>query len=590
MDQQRNAQAQQNVNPTKSTRSCRHQSCSSIVCLFCITQESNVYVRRNKVLELFRRLPEMEESENIIVLSWLWNMAQARPDDPYEFTSHGVFECMGKLIQTGVRDSEWLSRGQNIFIPYYAAHVIGSYTMMSSRLAFADMAVQSGVVLPLMELFRGKMSWVEQRVGVQVLGHLASYETTFPAVVEYEEELVVLAMNVAASCLEEVYKTNVENKEKDTRVRYHTDLLTRGIGGTEIENRKVEEWASQLQCWCLHLLSCFAYKKSRCLDLICNNSDFLNSLCDMWGGLVNDSCSAGYGLIKTLCYSTQGRKMIAEPKIVKCLGNLARSSDDWQFLGIESLILLVKDPNTKFKVIDLAISFLVDLLELGTLDGNKSNVGKEIIKILFAHSREVRQMIERREREGVMSEVKMDELKVIVDLTKQQGNTRFRSGDIEEALRMYSEGLELCPLEMRKERVVLYSNRAQCHLLLRDADAAISDTTKALCLVTPHNSHSKSLWRRSQAYDMKGLAKESLMDCLMFVNCCNKGSAMTNYVNIPYYATRMISKHISAVWLFKDAQLKSSVNQMRQWHQPGAGSSRNNDPANRDCSNEMNGT
>ncbi|KAK9756397.1 hypothetical protein RND81_01G094200 [Saponaria officinalis] len=577
MDHQRNTQ---NVIPTNST--C-NQSCTSSVCLFCITREFNVHLRRNRISDLFKTLPELNEDENILVLSWLWNIAQARPDDPYEFTSLGVFECMGRMIQTGVHDKEWLSRGQNIYIPYYAAHVIGSYTMSKSE--FAEKAVQAGVVPPLMELFRGKMSWVEQRVGVRVLGHLASYETTFSAIVAYEEEIVYLAMGIASNCLEEVYEMNVVIKERDKRVKYHTDLLTRGIGGTEIENRKAEEWASQLQCWSLHLLSCFVYK-SRCLDLICKSTEFLDSLCDMWGGLVNDSCSAGYGLIRHLCYSKYGRKRIVERmKIVECLGNLARSSDDWQYVGIESLLMLVKDPDTRFKVIDVAISFLVDLVELRTVNC-KSNVGKKIISVLFLHSREVRQMIERRESEQVMGELKMDERKVLVDLTKQQGNMRFRSGDIEEALSKYSEGLELCPLKLRKERVVLYSNRAQCHLLLRNPDAAISDTTKALCLVSPHTSHSKSLWRRSQAYDMKGLARESLMDCLMFVNCCTDGNSANN-VNVPYYATHMISKHMSDVWLFKDAQLKFSMKQSRHGHRLGVGNTRNTEPHIHHCRNEM---
>lgn len=141
----------------------------------------------------------------------------------------------------------------------------------------------------------------------------------------------------------------------------------------------------------------------------------------------------------------------------------------------------------------------------------------------------------------------------MIGLIKQQANRKFWSGEIEEAMRKYSEALSLCPLRFRKERMVLYSNRAQCRLLLKDPDSAISDSTRALCLSSPANSHSRSLWRRSQAYDMKGLAKESLMDCIMFINRCINASES---VKIPYYAARMISKQIDATWLFAAARSK----------------------------------
>ena len=118
--------------------------------------------------------------------------------------------------------------------------------------------------------------------------------------------------------------------------------------------------------------------------------------------------------------------------------------------------------------------------------------------------------------------------------------------------------------------MVLYSNRARCRLLLEDPDSAIRDSTRALCLSIPANSHRKSLWRRSQAYDMKGLAKESLMDCIMFIKygCIKLDQDQTatkprSGVKIPYYAARMISKQMDATWLFATARsrIKESDNQ-----------------------------
>ncbi|KAL6220355.1 hypothetical protein ACLB2K_008111 [Fragaria x ananassa] len=128
----------------------------------------------------------------------------------------------------------------------------------------------------------------------------------------------------------------------------------------------------------------------------------------------------------------------------------------------------------------------------------------------------------------------------------------FRAGNIEKAVIEYSKALDLCPLKMRRERVVVYSNRAQCYLLMKNPEAAISDTTRALCLSSgAARIHGKSLWRRSQAYEMQGLARESLMDCLEFVNGRRlKYSEQGKDGRIPNYAARMISMQFSATWMY----------------------------------------
>ena len=136
-------------------------------------------------------------------------------------------------------------------------------------------------------------------------------------------------------------------------------------------------------------------------------------------------------------------------------------------------------------------------------------------------------------------------------VVKLEGNAKFSEGDVGAAVYKYSEALSLCPLRATKERVVLYSNRAQCHLLLQDPEAAISDTTRALCLHKPMNGHGRSLWRRSQAYEMMGLAKESLLDAIMFVNECSSNAG--EGVAVPDYADRLVQKQMRETWLFLEA-------------------------------------
>ncbi|KAF8406232.1 hypothetical protein HHK36_008317 [Tetracentron sinense] len=553
-------------------------SCNNPCCFFCTMKEPDPCLRKSGVARCFNEMPLRDDQEQVLVLSGLWNIAMTQPDDP-EFPSLGIFECMGSLIYKGISDRDWLLRDQNIYIPYYAAHIIGSYTM--NKVEFAEKAVEAGVVSPLMELLRGKISWVEQRVAVRALGHLASYERTFHAVAEQEEEIVGLAMQLASTCLDVVYAKFVGVKDKMKRLKYHSDLLTRGVGGLEMENRKAEEWASQLQCWSLYLLNCFACKE-RSLNLICKQG-FLKDLCKMWGGLVNHTSPAGFGLLRILCYSKTGRKSIADSKdVLESLCNLSRSSDDWQYMGIDCLLLLLKDPDTRYKVMEISALFLVDLVELRSIRG-RTKVGESITETLLLDFKDPNSKlknnkrversvsetwslkVERRKRENTISAQEMQERRTMVAMIKQEANESFWSGDIEKAIMKYSEALDLCPLKLRKERIVLHSNRAQCYLLLRDPEAAISDATRALSLSNPANSHNKSLWRRSQAYDMKGLAKESLMDCIMFINGCIKSEKMKR-IKVPYYAARMITKQMNATWLFAvaDAQSKTSINQEKK--------------------------
>ncbi|KAI3465286.1 hypothetical protein Pfo_021949, partial [Paulownia fortunei] len=542
--------------------------CTKSSCFFCIMKEPDSSIRRTTIKEYLNGIPFLDDDELILVVSELWNVAMTQPDDE-DLPSLGIFECMAVLINKAIHDRSWLLTHQNIYIPYYAAHIIGSYTM--NKFDFAVRAVDSGVIPPLLELLRGKMSWVEQRVAIRALGHLASYEKTFKGIAVYEDEVVKLAMHLASSCLEEVYSMFVGVKDRRKRLKYHSDLLTRGVGGVDMENRKAEEWASQLQCWSIYLLNCFAVKE-RSLDLMCKQ-EFLNDLCEMWGGLMNHTSPAGVGLIRILCYSKVGRESISKSRhVIENLCKLSRSSDDWQYMGIDCLLLLLKDPDTRYKVIEVATSYLIDLIEVRSL-GSRKNVGEAITRALvydYKHQNskiknvDVQRALEeiwvlkidRRKREQVMSSEKLERKRAMVKLIKQQGNHNFLVGEIEEALLKYTEALQICPLRHRNERIVLYSNRAQCNLLLRYPDAAISDTTRALSLSSPPNSHANSLWTRSQAYDMKGMAKESLMDCIIFINVCTK-SKTDDRVKIPYYAVRMISKQMDSTWLFRAAQLKA---------------------------------
>ncbi|CAH9090055.1 unnamed protein product [Cuscuta europaea] len=538
-------------------------------CFFCVMKEGNPSKRRTSILKFFRDLPTQDDDGQVLPISGLWNTAMAHPNDP-EFIDLGIFECMASLIWKGLKNRRWLSHDQNIYIPYYAAHIIGSYTMNMEE--FAERAVQSRVVPPLVELLSGRLTWVEQRVAVRALGHLATYPTTFNEVASHSE-ILELSIQLAASSLEIVYTHFYQYV--DRRLSYHCDLLTRGMGGVEMESRKAEEWASQLQCWALQLINCFAFKPEF-LPVICK-PEFLCKLPGMWGGLVNENSPAGVGLLRTICHHKLGRGPVAScPGVVDALCNIARSSDDWQYMAIDCLLWLLQDPSTCLKVIDKAVPALVDLAEISTL-GDHKKLGDFIVNVLqqcieshatgrtpiSIHVKEqVGELLSsrlrlKREKNMLKEDLHIKQAAALV--VKLEGNSLFSSGNISGAAVKYSEALSLCPMKSKRERVVLYSNRSQCHLLLQQPVAAISDATRALCLHNPVNRHAKSLWRRAQAYDMTGLAKESLLDAILFINECSqsKDPDLTLRQNkVPDYAERLVKKQMRVAWLFREAAIK----------------------------------
>jgi hypothetical protein len=549
-------------------------------CFFCAMKQPDARIRRASVAAFFRELPYSEDEDGGAV-AVVWRAAMEAPDDS-ELPSLGAIRCMTLLLARALEDAAWRCRDQNASVPYYAAHALGSYTIRSS--AHAELAVAAGAVRPLLAILGGAMTWVEQRAAARALGHLASYDATFPAVARHAAEAVPLAVRAASTCVGDVYASYVA-LAPSKRPKYQRDLLTRGLAGGGVdaaEDRKAEEWASQLQCWSLYFLSCIASRDPSSHVLICQDAVFLRDLCRMWGGLANGDSPAGVGLLRLLCRSTVGRGAIAAcPDALAGLCNLARSSDDWQYMAIDCLILLLDDRDTWHAVADATAPCLVDLAELRRLgprrrlgdaitsallmddDYDQVHLGRELgaeAREAVARLREFK--IERKEKEGSMPRDELLRRKLLAKEKKRQGNDMFLHGEVDMAIELYTEALELCPLSMRRERLVLHSNRAQCWLARREADAAASDATRALSLARPANAHARSLWRRAQAYDMKGgMARESLLDCLAFAGAWLDGrkhgrqpaaARGANLKKLPYCVARMIGKQMSLTGLFAD--------------------------------------
>ncbi|KAK7858413.1 hypothetical protein CFP56_012212 [Quercus suber] len=130
-------------------------------------------------------------------------------------------------------------------------------------------------------------------------------------------------------------------------------------------------------------------------------------------------------------------------------------------------------------------------------------------------------------------------------VVKLEGNSLFSSGNISGAASKYSEALAF--------------NRAQCYLLLQQPLFAISDATRAFVFTI-------LLTVMPKAYDMLGLAKESLLDAILFINECSQSNdpdLSLRQNKVPDYAERLVKKQMRAAWLFREAAIKHGVSIVR---------------------------
>ena len=67
--------------------------------------------------------------------------------------------------------------------------------------------------------------------------------------------------------------------------------------------------------------------------------------------------------------------------------------------------------------------------------------------------------------------VLLQELKDKAQQLKESGNTKFKQQCYSESIDDYTEALSICPLCYKKERAIMYSNRAAAHVYLVSVDA-----------------------------------------------------------------------------------------------------------------------
>jgi len=115
----------------------------------------------------------------------------------------------------------------------------------------------------------------------------------------------------------------------------------------------------------------------------------------------------------------------------------------------------------------------------------------------------------RKEAEDRLSEETKQERRQDALNMKKSANELYVNSQHKEAIAMYSEALELCPLCFEEDRAILLSNRAAAKIKLDEKDSAIEDCSEAIVL---NEKYLKVILRRAQLYEDTDRPHEALKD------------------------------------------------------------------------------
>ncbi|XP_077324563.1 tetratricopeptide repeat protein 1 isoform X2 [Lithobates pipiens] len=119
------------------------------------------------------------------------------------------------------------------------------------------------------------------------------------------------------------------------------------------------------------------------------------------------------------------------------------------------------------------------------------------------------------ELEKDMSEDEREDRRKESTRLKEEGNELFKKADYVEAENIYSQALQKCPAFYKKDRSILFSNRAAARLKQDKKDLALTDCTKAIEL---NPDYVRALLRRAELYEKTEKLDEALADYQSVMN------------------------------------------------------------------------
>ncbi|XP_072256523.1 tetratricopeptide repeat protein 1 [Pyxicephalus adspersus] len=160
---------------------------------------------------------------------------------------------------------------------------------------------------------------------------------------------------------------------------------------------------------------------------------------------------------------------------------------------------------------------------------------------------------------------------------KEEGNELFKKADYVEAEDLYSQALQKCPAFYKKDRSILYSNRAAARIKQDKTDLALTDCTKAIDL---NPDYVRALLRRAELYERTEKLDEALADYKSVMNIdasCHQAreACMRLPKQIEERNEKMKEEMISKLKSLGDLVLKPfglSTNNFQVNQDPGTGS------------------
>ncbi|GBL86209.1 Mitochondrial import receptor subunit TOM70 [Araneus ventricosus] len=120
---------------------------------------------------------------------------------------------------------------------------------------------------------------------------------------------------------------------------------------------------------------------------------------------------------------------------------------------------------------------------------------------------------------------------------KDKGNKLFKEGQFDKAIECYTSAIDVCPADRGEDLATFYQNRAAAYENLKNFEAVINDTSKAL---EYNKSYLKALYRRAKAYEELGDWQKCLEDITAV--CMFDGFRTESYLKMTDKVMKELSK------------------------------------------------
>ncbi|CEM04105.1 unnamed protein product [Vitrella brassicaformis CCMP3155] len=142
---------------------------------------------------------------------------------------------------------------------------------------------------------------------------------------------------------------------------------------------------------------------------------------------------------------------------------------------------------------------------LGIMDTIPTTTAFRKLPLVMGVYKTFRQLLSNEGREQTL--VVMD--KAACERLKEAGNVHYREGRYDDAIKPYSDAVDVCPRDQPGLKAIVLANLGACHIQQGNYDAAIVDCSKS---IKHDEQYVKAYYRRCCAYEAQGKWDHALWD------------------------------------------------------------------------------